>query len=240
VTGAPQIAEVAELDLAYDPAPWPFAEAQADRIAAHWAELRAQKPALFNGRVLLLGRRAFRSLPGGGARLGGACFETDYASFVAWRDWGRPDESVANCFSMAALQGADGAFLLGEMAAHTLNAGRVYFPSGSPDPSDVADGRVDLDGSALRELREETGLLAEETEVASGWTVVSMPGIVACLKRMRLAVAADEAKARIEAFLASDPHAELARMHVVRAIEEIDRLRTPVFVSAYLETAFAE
>jgi hypothetical protein len=45
---------------------------------------------------------------------------------------------------MAALRGADGAFLLGEMAPHTTNGGQIYFLAGTPDPSDVFDGKVDL------------------------------------------------------------------------------------------------
>ena len=69
----------------------------------------------------------------GALRLAGVYFETDYADFVAWRDFGHPGEPVENCFSMAALRSADGAFLLGEMAAHTVNAGRIYFPAGTPD-----------------------------------------------------------------------------------------------------------
>jgi hypothetical protein len=55
---------------------------------------------------------------------------------------------------------------------------------------------------------------------------------------MTLAIPADEAKARIDAFLARDPLAELTRMHVVRGAEDIDERRTPIHVAAYLRAAF--
>ena len=97
-----------------------------------------------------------------------------------------------------------------------MNAGQIYFPAGTPDPQDLLDGKVDLDGSARRELLEETGLRAEEASISSTWTVVFHPWRIACMKPMSLAVPADEAKARIEAFLRRDPRAELSRMHIVR------------------------
>jgi 8-oxo-dGTP pyrophosphatase MutT (NUDIX family) len=139
---------------------------------------------------------------------------------------------------MAALCGADGAFLLGEMAPHTMNAGQTYFPAGTPDPADIFDGRVDLEASARRELLEETGIAADESAIQPDWTIVFTPGRIACMKVMTLAIPADEAKARIEVFLARDPLAELARMHVVRGTEDIDEKRTPIHVAAYLRAAF--
>ena len=72
-----------------------------------------------------------------GDRFSASYFETDFASFLAWRDWGFPDRSVFNGFGMGALRCSDGAFVLGEMGRHTSNAGRIYFPSGTPDPDDI-------------------------------------------------------------------------------------------------------
>jgi NUDIX domain len=235
-----RLLKVGELDLAFESSRWAFAERRADSIAAHWARLRQAKPMLFNGRVLLLGRRAIETGPNGVLKLSGAFFETDYADYLAWEEFGDVDEPVSNCFSMAAIRGDDGAFLLGEMSQHTVNAGQIYFPAGTPDPSDVFDDKVDLDASARRELLEETGVNADEASVAPGWTLVLTPRRIACMKLMTLAVSATALKARIDAYLASDPHAELSRMHIVRGPRDIDETRVPIFVAAYLRNAFAQ
>jgi 8-oxo-dGTP pyrophosphatase MutT (NUDIX family) len=126
------------------------------------------------------------------------------------------------------------------MAQHTVNAGQIYFPAGTPDPSDIFDDRVDLDASARRELLEETGVSADEASVAPGWTLVFTPQRVACMKLITLPVAASEAKAEIEAYLAKDPHAEFSRMHIVRDPRDINVSRVPIFVAAYLRNAFAQ
>jgi 8-oxo-dGTP pyrophosphatase MutT (NUDIX family) len=233
------LVEVAELDFVLAPAPWPFARSHAASIAAHWAELRSAKPAIYNGRVLLMGRRELTQRDDGDLRLRGTFFEADYADFVAWRAFGHPGDRVDNCFAMVALRGSDGAFLLGEMAPHTLNSGQIYFPAGTPDPDDVFDGRVDLDASAERELLEETGIATGETAIRPGWTVVFAAERIACMKLMTLPASADEARTRIEAFLSLDPHAEFSRMHIVRNPGDINEERTPDFVAAYLRAALA-
>jgi 8-oxo-dGTP pyrophosphatase MutT (NUDIX family) len=232
--------EVGELDLTFEPSRWEFAKRQSASIAAHWGRLTKAKPSLFNGRVLLLGHRVIETRLDGVLKLKGVYFETDYADFLAWSAFGHPGEAVENCFSMAALRCADGAFLLGEMAQHTFSAGQIYFPAGTPDPNDVFDGEVDLEASARRELLEETGVKAEETIMASGWTLVFTPQRIACMKLMTLPVPAARVKARIEAYLAEDPHAEFSRVHIVRGPRDIDETRVPIFVAAYLRDAFAQ
>ena len=234
------ILEVGELDLEFEPWRWEFAERQAAAIAAHWGRLTKAKPSLFNGRVLLLGHRLIEAGSDGRLKLSGVFFETDYADYVAWVAFGHPGEPVDNCFSMAALRSDDGAFLLGEMARHTYSAGQIYFPAGTPDPSDVFDGRVDLEASARRELHEETGLLSAETNVAPDWTVVMSPQRIACMKLMTFPLPADRLKARIEAFLEQDPLAEFSRVHIVRDPYDIDETRVPIFVADYLRYAFAQ
>ena len=153
VGGFPVIHRVTSLDLPVQPWPWPFAEERRADIAAHFALKQREKPKMWNGRVLLGRKPVFA-----GERFSASYFETDFASFLAWRDWGFPDRDVFNGFGMGALRCADGAFVLGEMGRHTANAGRIYFPSGTPDLDDIRDGAVDIPGSVARELEEETGL----------------------------------------------------------------------------------
>src|SRR3954452_12337637 len=146
---SPVIHRVASLDLPVQPWSWPFAEARRAEILAHFAEKQRDKPKLWNGRILMGRDPVFA-----GARLTASYFETDFASFLAWRDWGFPDKDVFNGFGMGALRCADGAFVLGEMGPHTANAGRIYFASGTPDPSDLRGDVVDVAGSVLREVEE--------------------------------------------------------------------------------------
>ena len=94
------------------------------------------------GRVLLLNQHIIAD-----ATLRGTCFETDYASFLAWRDWHFPDHTVKNFFAAGVVRSSDDAYLLGEMATHTAAAGSIYFPCGTPEPDDLVAGKADLLGS---------------------------------------------------------------------------------------------
>ena len=97
-------------------------------------------------------------------------FETDYAAFMAWRDFGHPGPVVRNGFAMAALRAADGAFLLREAWASTRP---MPARSISPPARPIArmcrpDGTLDLAGSVTRELCEETGLTARRARGRGG------------------------------------------------------------------------
>src|SRR5215831_4884526 len=149
----PAIHRVTTLDLSVRQEAWPFAQERRAEIAAHFAEKQRERPQIWNGRILL-GRDPVLS----DGHLAASYFEADFASFLAWRDWGFPDNAVFNGFGMGALRASDGAFVMGEMGQQTVNAGRVYFPSGTPDLGDVGDGVLDIPGSVMREIEEETGL----------------------------------------------------------------------------------
>ncbi len=232
------IFSVARIETAYRPGPWRFAREEAARIEAHWRDCKAEKPKLFDGKVLLLRNGEFFHAPQG-LTFRGEFFDTDFRNFLAWRDFGFPDREVFNCFAMAALRSSDGAYLLGEMGAHTATAGKIYFAAGTPDLNDIFGDTVDLAASVAREMQEETGFAPDDAQVSPGWRVVVEGLKIACMQERRLDLSAGQACARVEKFIAADPDPELARLHAVRGAADIDAERMPGFIQTFLRDAFA-
>jgi 8-oxo-dGTP pyrophosphatase MutT (NUDIX family) len=227
-----EIFHVDRLELRLEQKPWAFAVERQIEIDAVFENLKREKPAIWNGRILLLHSRTVED-----GVFRGAYLETDYASFTAWCAWGRPHAAVEDCFSAAALVAADGAILLGRMGAHTFNAGEIYFPCGTPDQDDLVEGRVDLDASVRRELMEETGLDIGAFSAEPGWTTVVDGVLIAQVKVLRARQDADTLRARILEYLARDPQPELSDIYIVRGPDDFDPAM-PRFVTAFLERWF--
>jgi 8-oxo-dGTP pyrophosphatase MutT (NUDIX family) len=230
----PPIHRVTTLDLAFKPRPWPFAQARRADIEAHFALQQREKPNLWNGRVLLGRNPAFTT-----DRFSADYFEADFASFLAWRDWGFPDRDVFNGFGMGALRCADGAFLLGEMGQHTSNAGRVYFPSGTPDLDDIKGSAVDISGSVVREVEEETGLIPADYRAGAHWDCVVSGAAIAMIKVLNVDLTGEELRGRIEANLARQHQPELAALHLVRNTADLTPAM-PRFVTGFIEAQFSK
>jgi hypothetical protein len=229
----PTILTLDRIEAVFAPRQWAFAHERAAEIAAHWQELVAVKPALFNGRVLVQYERHVE-----GRVFHARYLETDYSAFMAWRDFGWPDRQILNGFAMAALRSRDGAFLLGEMGPHTATAGTIYVAAGTPDRDDVTpEGRVDLYGSALRELAEETRLEESEVRIGEGWTAVHQGQRVAFLRPAVVDLDADAARSLILARLAEEDHPELSDIRIVRSLADIDEAVMPDFLCTYLRYA---
>jgi hypothetical protein len=222
------IVPVDHLDVGVAPFRWSFAEARRDDIAAYFAARRRLTPQLWNGRVLLM--RDFAIVNG---TLRGTYFEVGFADFMAWRDWDFPDPAVVNCFSMGALRASDGAYLLGVMSDHTANAGRIYFPAGTPDLDDVRGETVDLLGNVMREIAEETGLTAADFAVTPGWDAVVAGPRVALMKRIDVSQPAGEVRKRVLRHLAGEQQPELSDVRIVHSVADFDP-NMPRFVTAYL------
>jgi 8-oxo-dGTP pyrophosphatase MutT (NUDIX family) len=223
-----------ELKMSFAPQPWPFAVERRAEIDAYFAKLQREKPALWNGRVLMMHRHTITE-----GTLVGDFLETDFASMLAWRAFDFPDKTIKVCFPMSALHAADGAFLLGLMGAHTANAGQLYFPTGTPDPDDVRGDKIDFEGSLLRELAEETGLGPADITVAPGWHALLAGSRMPLIKLLHASEPAASVRARILAHLARDEEPELADIVIVRGPADLDP-RMPPFVVAFLNAFWSK
>lgn len=225
----PNVISVDRLSLDFRPQSWPLALERRAEIEAHFQKVRQQRPEIWNGRVLLMHEHRFNR-----RALEGSFLETDFASFLAWRDFGFPEAGVINCFSMGALRTSDGAWLLGVMGDHTSAAGKIYFPAGTPDPSDIVDGAVDLAGSVIREVGEETGLGTADFVERNGWACVIDGPRIALMKVLQAHEPADVLRKRIRDYLGRETMPELADIHIVRSRSDYDPMM-PRFVTAFLD-----
>jgi len=228
------IVPISRLDLTYQNAGWPFAEQHRSEIEAWFAARQRKNPALWNGRVLMLARHEIA-----GSVFRGSFIPVDYASFLAWHDRGHPEAGVRDSFSAGVLRAADGAFLLGRMSATTANAGRIYFPCGTPDLNDVVGSMVDLDSSVRREVAEETGLMPADYDADPGWTTVLQGPYIAHMKLLRLRQPASALRERIVGFLARQHDPELSDIRIVRGPADLDPMM-PSFVVALLQHMWTE
>ena len=228
-----RVEPIAALDLSLDDDVWAFAEEERDRIASHWREISSRNARIWNGEVLIC-----TSFHVEHETLTARFARTDYASFIAWRDWGWPDASVRNCFGAPAVFSADGALVFGVMAPHTLNGGMLYPPSGSLEPRDVRrDGTVDVLGSIVTELLEETGLDAAAAEQGELLAIFDGPRL-AVVRKLVFPLSFDEIQARFADHVSKEAVPELLRLEAIRGLSQIDS-RMPGFAQEIVRYFFA-
>ena len=229
-TGSSEIFHLDRTEISAEPFSWEFAAVRRAEISEHFASLKRKSSAIWNGRVLLLKHFSIRD-----ATLLGSCFETDYASFIAWHNWNCPDPTVYNFFAVAALRDADGAYLVGEMAPYTAGAGRLYFPGGTPDPSAIDNrGVFDPLDHLSRELREETGISIDELDAEPGWILARDRCSVAFIRRLRSRQNADDLRRRILGHIKAEQQPELSDMHIIRGPAQLDA-RMPTYLTTFLQ-----
>lgn len=221
------IQRISRVDLRLVDRVWPFAVEREKEIAAHWARRIKENPALWNGKTL---RATAVGITGG--CLAAEFVETDYAAYVAWRDWGYPDKSFFNIFGVAVVCSKEAHLLFGRMGAHTVGGGLIYPPAGSLDPGDAdGDGKIDVFASALRELREETGL--NVTEARQGEDFVVWCGQQISVTRVfEFDLSSEELARRIGKFLGDQSRPELAEVIVLKTVADIERDNIEPFARA--------
>lgn len=160
-------------------------------IERNWRAALTANPRLWNGPFFM-----FEDVRIANGALTGTGRATDFATFLFWRDNGRPPE-VTHITGTSLPVMDDGSLFAIRMAAHTANAGNIYFPAGSFDAADVSGGWFDITGNIVRELAEETGLEFREADAETVFTAVRVAGAIHVTRRNRLPFGFAEAEERL-------------------------------------------
>ena len=134
-----KVIPIDRLECTVGPWSWSFTRDRRAEIDAFFAEQQRENPALWNGRLLLLNDMAIADRV-----MRASFFETDYASLIAGITWGSSVKRCWQALPMPPCSRPISVFVAGLMASYTRNAGMICFASGSPEPADVVDSRVDL------------------------------------------------------------------------------------------------
>jgi 8-oxo-dGTP pyrophosphatase MutT (NUDIX family) len=232
---AGSVVRVTNCQLASGPYDWPFARTHDADIDAYWQRRKAETPGFFNGRIHLL---SSYDIAGGTFR--GCCFETDFKSFLYWRDNRSRDTTVYDAFGSALLRSAEGYVILGRQGPGNINSGLSYLPGGFIDPRDVAPGgEIDIDASILREVAEETGLDPAALTRQPGYLVTRTGQQISIAAEYVSPLPAASLVAQIRAHLSRDADPELEDAVVVRTAADIGTLAMPVYARILLDHLFA-
>jgi 8-oxo-dGTP pyrophosphatase MutT (NUDIX family) len=99
---------------------------------------------------------------------------------------------------------------------HTAASGRVYPMAGTPDLEDVKDGKLDIEGSIVRELMEEAGLEASDAQREPGYLLVEDGGMCSLNAVFTFDAPSRELKARMMSHIESQEQPELDDIVVFR------------------------
>ncbi len=210
--------------------PWLVSERAA--INAHWAREQVERPWLFNGTIMI-----HRGLTLEHGVISGTSHRAPYAGLLHWVRT-QPEADVWHLFGSAVMLSSDGAMLLIRMAAKTANAGKVYAPAGSLDESDIKGGAVDVEGSIIREAREETGLDLAHAAAERHLLCWRNGRRVAVFRRFRFPETADMLAERIREHIRTDPEEEIEDVVVVRAPQDAGPTAPP-YMQAMIDFHFA-
>lgn len=170
-----EIVPLQSCDLDVTENPWAWAADNSSAVKRFWNKAIVEKPGLFNGQVLVMGKHKLSD-----GCLSGEVHKTDYASFLYCKDKGLPEEAgVRNVFGCAVVRSSDGHLLFGRMAPYTATSGKVYPMAGTPDLEDIKDGKLDIEGSMQRELLEEAGLSTVDATRQPGYLLIENAGMSA-------------------------------------------------------------
>ena len=201
---------VQSVELNVTDLPHPYHVKNADIALEAWQDEVARKPFLFNGLVFL-----DHSLTYQDDRLTGTSHLVLYSTFLQWlqNENGEGD----HLFAVGLIVSKEGFPILGEMAAHTFNAGKCYAPSGSLDADDIEGDTINLLANITRELSEETGINLSNADIQQGFYMFCHGRKTIAVTRCNFDLTAEALCKQINEFIAKDPEAELAKVFAVES-----------------------
>lgn len=214
---------------------WDFATERDAEISAHWARRKAENPDFFNGGILVMQSPRIES-----GTFFADLIETDFKSYLFWRESGFPEAGVFDGFGAALIRSVDGDVLLGQQGAGNINSGLAYLPGGFIDPRDVReDGAVSIDESIARELAEETGLDAEELQRWPGYYVTFCGPKISIAVEYRSALTADTLREVMLSRIADQDDPELEDIVAVSGEDLESSLAVAEYVRVLLPAVFS-
>lgn len=215
---------------------WDFAELNAAAIDAHWQAGSRDNPNFFNGVIHLLAGSTFD-----GGHFRGDLVRTDFKSYLYWREMGFPAEAgVRDAFGSALIRSAEGHVLLGRQREGNINSGLVYLPGGFIDARDVDDtGAVDIAGSVLREVTEETGLSAESLARQLGFHLTFAGPLISIAVTLQSREGSAGLRERMLAHMRLDPNSELIDAVIVGSPADLNGLAMPDYARCLLTQLFS-
>ena len=229
-----EVLRVNRCSLHRDAGPWAFARTHAAAIEAHWQQRLLTNPGYFNGviHVMQAGEVA-------GGTFNATFLQTDFKSFLYWRESGYPEAAAFDAFGSAMIRSCEGHVLLGRQRAGNINAGLAYLPGGFIDSRDIlADEAIDIAGSIARELSEETGLTPAELAPADGFLLVRTGPLVSIIREFRSHLTSAELRHQILARLSAEPDSELVDIIVIRSLADLDDPTIQPYAAMAITEAF--
>ena len=218
--------KITKVDVTVEAGVHPLENKYRERIDAYWKERIANNPALFNGEFYLTVDCSVN-----GERIEAIYRRTDFATFLFWFNHSTDIEGVFHIFSLAAMVSTDNKILMGKMAAHTANAGRVYIPSGSISDDDLSNGNMDFDGCMRREAFEETGVKLNASQAQDYFTLIEKKGVLALIKEFSIALTSHDLLEQVNANLPQLAEQELEGVYAYGPGETDETM--PEFLKEY-------
>lgn len=207
--------QVDRIELAVTDEPHPYHVACNDDALANWQSEVKRKPELFNGDIILQD-----NITVDGRVLTASCHAAPYSTLLHWLRSSR--SRLVHLFGLGLIVSSDDLPIVGRMATHTYNSGKIYAPSGSLDRGDIVDDRVELDRNIERELKEETDLDCQTAFMETQFQIFVDKGVVIAAKRCRFDKSAEDLCKEINEFVKNDPEAELSEVFAVGANDSYD------------------